>query len=80
MFGLKTTELLLIFVVILLLFGATRLPQLGSSLGAAIRNFKKGFGGEDEPEPKKSSAGTLASASGTDLGTEPAKSTAPRND
>lgn len=48
--GLKWTEILLIFVVIMLLFGSTRLPQLGSSLGSAIRNFKKGFSGEDEPK------------------------------
>jgi len=41
-------ELVLIFAVLLLLFGATRLPQLGSSLGSAIRNFKRGFTA-DEP-------------------------------
>jgi sec-independent protein translocase protein TatA len=46
MFGLKMGELLIIFLVILVLFGGTKLPQLGSSLGQAIRNFKKGFGGE----------------------------------
>ena len=45
MFGLKMGELLIIFLVILVLFGGTKLPQLGSSLGQAIRNFKKGFGG-----------------------------------
>lgn len=46
--GLKPTEVILILLVLLLLFGAGRLPQLGSSFGQAIRNFKKGFGGEDE--------------------------------
>jgi len=46
MFGLKMGELLIIFLVILVLFGGTKLPQLGSSLGQAIRNFKKGFGGD----------------------------------
>ncbi len=50
MMGFKMTEILLIMAVLLLLFGATRLPQLGSSLGAAIKNFKKGFGGEESPE------------------------------
>lgn len=44
-----TQELIIIFLIVFLLFGATRLPQLGSSLGSAIRNFKKGFGGEDQP-------------------------------
>jgi len=51
--GLKWTEILLIMGVLLLLFGASRLPQLGSSLGSAIRNFKKGFGGEEDPAAKK---------------------------
>ena len=46
MFGLKMGELLIIFLVVLVLFGGTKLPQLGSSLGQAIRNFKKGFGGD----------------------------------
>ncbi len=54
--GLKGAELILIFAVLLLLFGATRLPQLGSSIGQAIKNFKKGFNEADAPEsedPKK---------------------------
>ncbi|MDY7224829.1 twin-arginine translocase TatA/TatE family subunit [Hyalangium rubrum] len=62
--GLKWTEILLIMAVLLLLFGATRLPQLGSSLGSAIRNFKRGFGGEDESESeqkKSAQPGSLAS-------------------
>ncbi len=63
--GLKPFEILLILAVLLLLFGATRLPQLGSSLGSAIRNFKRGFTGEGEPSPeeKGSQPGTLASSS-----------------
>ncbi len=52
MFGLKMGELLIIFLVILVLFGGTKLPQLGSSLGQAIRNFKKGFGGDAENAPE----------------------------
>jgi sec-independent protein translocase protein TatA len=44
-------EIILIFAVLLLLFGATKLPQLGSSLGQAIKNFKKGFS-SDEPEQR----------------------------
>lgn len=59
--GLKPMEILLIMGVLLLLFGSTRLPQLGSALGSAIRNFKRGFGGEDAPEEKKQ-AGTLSSS------------------
>lgn len=56
--GLKWTEILLIFVVIMLLFGSTRLPQLGSSLGSAIRNFKRGFAGDGEDDKKLASGGT----------------------
>ncbi|MFN0063535.1 MAG: twin-arginine translocase TatA/TatE family subunit [Myxococcaceae bacterium] len=53
-------ELILIFAVLLLLFGATRLPGLGASLGSAIRNFKRGFGGEDElPNPDAKGKGAL---------------------
>ena len=35
-------ELLLIFAVLVILFGRSRLPQLGRAIGAAIRNFKQG--------------------------------------
>ena len=48
MMGLKWGEILLILFVFMLFFGATRVPQLGSSLGAAIRNFKKSFAGEED--------------------------------
>lgn len=60
--GLKMSEILLILAALLLLFGASRLPQLGTSLGSAIRNFKKGFGGEGE-EPAKGAQGDAAKLS-----------------
>lgn len=41
MFGFGVPELLLILVILLVVFGPGKLPQLGSSLGGAIRNFKK---------------------------------------
>ena len=41
MFGLGTQELIVILIIIVVLFGATRLPQIGSGIGQAIRNFKK---------------------------------------
>lgn len=47
MFGLRLPELLLIAAVLLLLFGATRLPALGAGLGGAIRGFKRSLGGSD---------------------------------
>ncbi len=40
MFGLSPWELLIVFLAILLLFGAKRLPEIGSSLGKGIRGFK----------------------------------------
>jgi sec-independent protein translocase protein TatA len=53
MFGLGTTELLLILVIALVIFGGSKLPELGSALGKGIRNFKKGFSAIDEDDEKK---------------------------
>jgi sec-independent protein translocase protein TatA len=55
MFGLRTPELLLILLVVVLLFGANKLPQLGQGLGESIRSFRKAMkdGGKDEDEPSK---------------------------
>ena len=41
MFGLGISELLLILVIVLVVFGAGKLPELGNNLGKGIRNFKK---------------------------------------
>jgi sec-independent protein translocase protein TatA len=55
MFGLGTQELFIILVIVIVLFGATRLPQIGSGIGQAIKNFKKGIKEQDEIDvtPKK---------------------------
>ena len=45
-------ELLVILVIVLILFGAKRLPEIGKALGRGIREFKKGAGGDSE-EPRK---------------------------
>jgi sec-independent protein translocase protein TatA len=53
MFGLGTQELLIILVLVMIIFGAGKLPQVGSSLGKGLRNFKKGVsdaGDEDEDQ------------------------------
>ena len=60
MFGLKMGELLIIFLVILVLFGGAKLPQLGSSLGQGIRNFKKGFGGDSDNQNDAQRQDTLS--------------------
>lgn len=57
MFGLGTTELVVILVILLVLFGGSRLPGLAKGMGESIKNFKKAVSEEkDEPEEKKSSA------------------------
>lgn len=51
MFGLGTQELLIILVLVMIIFGAGKLPQVGGALGKGLRNFKKGVNeSEDEIE------------------------------
>ena len=47
--GLGFGEMVLIFAVLLLLFGAKRLPELASGMGKGIRDFKRSLNGLDEP-------------------------------
>jgi sec-independent protein translocase protein TatA len=53
MFGFGFQELLVVLLLLVLIFGASRIPELGKGLGEGIRNFKKGMkgGGEDEKKP-----------------------------
>lgn len=55
MFGLGIQELVIILIIVMLLFGASRLPELGSGLGKAIRGFKDSLSGKDviDVTPKK---------------------------
>ena len=47
-------ELLIILAIVLLIFGYSRLPQLGKGLGQSIRNFKSGLrGGDDREDPEQ---------------------------
>lgn len=48
MFGLGTQELLIILVLVMVIFGAGKLPQVGEALGKGIRNFKKGVNDAQE--------------------------------
>ncbi len=49
MFGLGVPELLLILLIIVVIFGASKLPQLGRGFGEGIRNFRNGLKSDDEP-------------------------------
>jgi sec-independent protein translocase protein TatA len=56
MFGLGYQELLIILVIVLILFGANRLPELARSLGSSVKEFKKGVNeakAEDTPARKE---------------------------
>ncbi len=65
MFGLGPTELAIILAIVVVLFGARRLPELGSGVGKAIKNFKAGLASQDEidvtPEKEEISEGKTES-------------------
>jgi sec-independent protein translocase protein TatA len=53
-FGIGATELIIVLVIVLIIFGPKKLPQLGRSLGGGLREFKNsvsGKGGDDDDEP-----------------------------
>jgi sec-independent protein translocase protein TatA len=60
MFGIGMPELIIILIIILIIFGAGKLPEIGSGIGKGIRNFKKATNDTPEeltpPEEKKNHA------------------------
>lgn len=55
MFGIGTTELIIILAIVVIIFGVGKLPQIGDGLGKAVRGLKKGLS-EEELEVKKDKA------------------------
>jgi len=60
MFGLGATELIIILVIVVIMFGASRLPEIGKGVGEAIKNFKKSTSGDPEIDvtPKDDAKGS----------------------
>jgi sec-independent protein translocase protein TatA len=67
MFGMGPMELGIILVIVVVLFGARRLPEIGAGFGKAIKNFKAGISGDDEidvtPEKEKVDQGEKSDTS-----------------
>ena len=63
MFGFGHWEILVILVIVMIIFGAGKLPDIGAGLGKSIRNFKKGVAEvetEIKEEPEKIEAGEVS--------------------
>lgn len=52
MFGYSPLAIIIILLLVLIIFGAGRLPEIGSSLGKGIKNFKRAMEGKDEIDHK----------------------------
>jgi sec-independent protein translocase protein TatA len=65
MLGLRAPELLVILLIVFVLFGANKLPQLGKGLGEGIRSFKKSISGEDDDKPAPPSGSARSGGEGT---------------
>jgi sec-independent protein translocase protein TatA len=86
-FGLGWPELLLILVVVLILFGPKRLPQIGQSLGKTLRAVREGVDGKDEieeeaptPAPKTAEAAQTAEAPSPAPAAASGESAAPKSE
>ena len=61
-FGLGFGELVMIFAVLLMLFGAKRLPEVAAGMGKGIRDFKRSLNGLDEPSIQASTPSPVIAA------------------
>lgn len=71
------TEVLVVLAVVLILFGSTRLPALGKSLGKSLRNFKRGVTGLDDDDEPTSDPVLAAKSEVAAPAVEPAKDIEP---
>ena len=62
MFGLGVPELLIILLILLLLFGASRLPKLSRSVGESARELREGLAGDKKDKPKTATPDTSKTA------------------
>ena len=79
MMGIGFPELMIILVIIMIIFGAGKLPEIGSAFGNSIRNFKKSMKDaekENEELPEGSTAENAITEGGSDEG-QPAEGTHP---
>jgi len=80
MSGIGLPEIAIVLLIVLVIFGPKRLPQLGRSLGSGMREFKDAVTGknkDDEPEeieaPPQTAAGPVTTATADDPAAKPAK-------
>ena len=70
MFGLRGQELLIILIIVLVVFGARKLPELARSLGASAKEFRKGIeDGAEQTTETQSTEGPTSEAKPTDAST-----------
>ena len=66
-FGMGFGELVLVLIIVVVVFGASKLPQLGDGLGKAIKNFKRAVNSQDEIDVSPTASSTTGSTKKSEL-------------